>query len=66
MPDFCCLIGLCCPPAERRAQIAAWLASMMGGSSDSALTHADAMIARIDADPFVTQMQMMFRKTHGV
>lgn len=64
MPEFCCVIGLCCPPAQRRTKIAAWFTSM-GVSAEDALTHADDMILRIDADPFVVQMQAMFRKSHG-
>ena len=65
MPDLCCLLGLCCPPAERRIKIAAWLAMMTGVSAQASATHADTMIAQLDADPFVQQLQAMVLKSKG-
>ncbi len=65
VPELCCLLGLCCPPEERRLKIAGWLSVAMGTHIDAAFPAADALIYGLDAHPFVHQLKALVGKAHG-
>jgi hypothetical protein len=61
MDQICCLLGLCCPPAERLQRVTAWFASW-GADQTSAGTIARELIAAIDAHPLGAFMKSLAAK----
>lgn len=43
--EYCCAIGLCCPPARQRAALAAMFVRETGCSETEAHTYADVIVA---------------------
>lgn len=54
MPGGCCLLGVCCPPQERRDALVAKLSECIGGlntDEEKAEAAADWIVARYDLVP---------------
>ncbi len=58
MDQICCLLGLCCPPAERLSSVTTWFASF-GVERKAAAVVAEKLIAAIDAHPLGKLMQSL-------
>lgn len=48
MDPICCLLGICCPPAERRTKVIAYFVTL-GATEDAAAAIADDLIKRLDS-----------------
>lgn len=50
MDQFCCLLGLCCPPLERQERVTKWFCSW-GAEEASAAVIARELIKALDDSP---------------
>lgn len=63
-PFICCLLGICCPPAERRQKVVKHLVGF--GIDEAAATNvADDLIARIDQSHFGALIEYIVRAARG-
>lgn len=63
-PVICCLLGICCPPAERRIKVAKHFAGH-GVEERTALALADDLIARIDQSHLGSFLSAVVKAARG-
>lgn len=49
--EVCCILGICCPPDERRTKVVKALAQDLGWSDDDAAAAFDWFAERVDFGP---------------
>jgi len=49
--EVCCILGICCPPAEQRAALATWLEEEEGLSPAQAKRLASKLLKHVDLVP---------------
>lgn len=62
-PLTCCLLGICCPPAQQEAQLIALFRSH-GNMDEEGATHAASRAMAALSDPLLSPLLAALKKAH--